>query len=75
MALGKFKKALKDYEAIYKVEPRNQDAKQKRDACAKEVKKRSFLEAISHDHSKKPITDLINLETMGTFTLGIIQFF
>ena len=67
MALGKYKKALRDYEAICRVHPKDLDAGKRRDECKKIVKRVAFEEAISVEHSKKHITEKINLDTIGQY--------
>lgn len=64
MALGKFQKALRDYEAVCNVHPNDVDAKHRRDECRKHVRRIAFEKAISVDHNRKPITDKIDLNTM-----------
>lgn len=64
MALGKFKPALKDYEAVVKVKPKDADAKTKFTECSKIVKRQAFEKAIACDEVKKIISESIHLETM-----------
>lgn len=65
MSLGKFKLALKDFEAVTRARPNDKDAKLKFTECGKIVKKKAFEKAISVDDSKKSIADLIDLEQMA----------
>ena len=65
MSLGKFKLALKDYEAVMKARPSDRDAKLKFTECNKIVKKLAFEKAIAVDENKKSIADSINLEVMS----------
>ncbi|XP_016842872.1 serine/threonine-protein phosphatase 5 [Nasonia vitripennis] len=64
MSLGKFKLALKDYEAVMKARPNDKDAKAKFTECNKIVKKLAFEKAIAVEENKKSIADSINLEAM-----------
>ncbi|XP_049812956.1 serine/threonine-protein phosphatase 5 [Schistocerca nitens] len=64
MSLGKFKLALKDFEAVTKARPNDEDAKAKYAQCNKMVKKIAFEKAIAVDHGKKSIADTIELENM-----------
>lgn len=65
MSLGKFKLALKDYEAVTKARPNDKDAKLKYSECNKIVKKMAFERAIAVDDTKKNIADTIQLENMA----------
>ncbi|CAB0031866.1 unnamed protein product [Trichogramma brassicae] len=65
MSLGKFKIALKDYETVMKVRPKDQDAKMKYTECNKIVKKIAFEKAIAVEENKKSIADTINLDIMS----------
>ncbi|KAG8223861.1 hypothetical protein J437_LFUL005424 [Ladona fulva] len=64
MSLGKFKLALKDFEAVTRARPNDKDAKLKFTECGKIVKKIAFEKAISVDDTKKSIADSINLDQM-----------
>ncbi|CAD5112205.1 DgyrCDS1439 [Dimorphilus gyrociliatus] len=63
MALGKFKLALKDFEAVSNAKPNDRDAKAKYKECDKIVKRIAFEKAISVEE-KQSIADKINIETM-----------
>lgn len=63
MSLGKFKLALRDYEAVYKAQPNNADAKTKFTECNKIVKRLAFEKAISVD--SKSVAETINFENMS----------
>nr|CAG4643841.1 EOG090X03S1 [Lepidurus arcticus] len=65
MALGKYKLALKDYEAVSKARPNDKDARLKYTECNKIVKKEAFEKAISVDSVKKSIADSIDIENMA----------
>ncbi|XP_046401818.1 serine/threonine-protein phosphatase 5 [Ischnura elegans] len=65
MSLGKFKLALKDFEAVTKARPNDKDAKLKFSECAKIVKKIAFERAIAVDDSKKCVADSIDLDKMA----------
>ena len=65
MALGKFKLALKDFEAVKKAKPRDPDALAKYNACSKIVTQQAFEKAIAVESFKKNIAETIDLATMG----------
>ena len=65
MALGKFKLALKDFEAVKKAKPRDPDAIAKFNACNKIVTQQAFERAIAVESSKKNVAETIDLSTMG----------
>lgn len=66
MALGKFKAALKDFETVVKVRPKDSDAKSKLTECNKICKRMAFEKAIAVDDAviKRPISESINLDVM-----------
>ncbi|CAI8006991.1 Serine/threonine-protein phosphatase 5 [Geodia barretti] len=64
MALGKFKKALTDFEAVKKARPKDQDAVNKYNQCNKIVHQQAFAKAIAVESSKKSVAESINLDTM-----------
>ncbi|KAG1681761.1 Serine/threonine-protein phosphatase 5 [Nymphon striatum] len=64
MALGKFKLALRDYEAVSKARPNDKDAKMKYQECKNIVKRQAFEKAISVDECVISIADSINLDQM-----------
>ncbi|CAG0881622.1 unnamed protein product [Cyprideis torosa] len=59
MALGKFKLALKDFDTVVRVVPRDKDAKTKQRECDKIVKRMAFEKAIAVDTTEKPMSDSI----------------
>ena len=63
MALGKFKLALKDFEAVKRARPRDSDALAKFTECNKIVKQMAFAKAIAVE--QKNVTETIKWETMG----------
>ena len=65
MALGKFKLALKDFEAVKRVRPRDKDALAKYTECNKVVRQMAFEKAIAVESSRKKPSQTIDLETMG----------
>ncbi|CAL8081137.1 unnamed protein product [Orchesella dallaii] len=65
MALGKFKQALKDFEAVVNARPTDKDAKIKHQECNKIVRKMAFEKAIAVDDTKKAIVDSIDIEAMA----------
>ncbi|KAK2183872.1 hypothetical protein NP493_293g02024 [Ridgeia piscesae] len=65
MALGKFKLALRDFEAVMKARPGDKDAQAKYTECSKIVRRLAFEKAIAVDDGKKSIADQINLESMS----------
>ncbi|KAG8195712.1 hypothetical protein JTE90_002975 [Oedothorax gibbosus] len=64
MSLGKFKQALKDFNAVTLARPNDRDAKTKFLECSKIVKRIAFENAISVEETKKSVADSLNLETM-----------
>ena len=64
MALGKFKLALKDFEAVKRAKPRDRDAVAKYTECSKIVKQQAFAKAIAVESSKS-VSKTIQLETIG----------
>uniref|UniRef100_A0A914V914 protein-serine/threonine phosphatase n=3 Tax=Plectus sambesii TaxID=2011161 RepID=A0A914V914_9BILA len=64
MALGKFKMALRDYEAVSKALPRDVDAKKKFDECQKIVRRIAFEKAIAVDHDQKSVAEQIDVEAI-----------
>ncbi|KAK7598121.1 hypothetical protein V9T40_006356 [Parthenolecanium corni] len=62
MSLGKFKQALRNFEAVTKAKPNDKDAKLKFSECSKIVKKLAFEKAISV--SDKSISDIIDFESI-----------
>lgn len=65
MALGKFKQALKDFEAVVQARPSDKDAKIKHSECQKIVRKLAFEKAIAVDSDKKAIVDTIDVDSMA----------
>ncbi|BET00288.1 Hypothetical protein NTJ_13104 [Nesidiocoris tenuis] len=63
LALGKYKQALRDYEAVHKSCPRDEDAKRKFNECSKLVKKIAFEKAIAVEGSRSAF-ESVNLEAM-----------
>ncbi|XP_060555643.1 serine/threonine-protein phosphatase 5-like [Ruditapes philippinarum] len=85
MALGKFKLALKDFEAVVKVRPNDKDAKAKYTECNKIVKMNAFAKAIAVNDTKS-VAESLDLESMtiedeyngprlenGNVTLSFVQ--
>lgn len=68
MALGKFRLALTDFEAVTKAHPNDRDARSKYTECNKIVKRIAFEKAISFEASKKSIADQINIDAMSKET-------
>ncbi|KAI1285321.1 Serine/threonine-protein phosphatase 5 [Halotydeus destructor] len=64
MAMGKFKEALKDFETVVKVRPKDPDAKSKFQECNKIVKRIAFEKAISVDEVKRSVSASINVDQM-----------
>lgn len=64
MALGKTKLALKDYEAVFKAKPNDQDAKLKFNECNKIVRQQAFERAIAVDVVKKAVSETIDVEAI-----------
>lgn len=65
MALGKFKLALKDFEAVMKSHPKDKDARLKYNDCNKIVTRIAFEKAISVEDKKKSTSDHIDVTAMG----------
>lgn len=68
MSLGKFKKALTDFEFVAKRCPNDKDAAMKYSACYKLIKKQAFEKAISNDVPEKTLAEIhSDLELIGEF--------
>lgn len=66
MSLGKFKKALSDFELVAKRRPNDKDAAMKFNECNKLVKKQAFEKAISNDVPEKTLAEVhSDLESIG----------
>lgn len=66
MSLGKFKKALTDFEFVAKRRPNDKDAAMKYTECNKLVKKQAFEKAISNDALDKTLAEIhSDLESIG----------
>jgi serine/threonine-protein phosphatase 5 len=65
MAMGKFKLALKDFETVKKVRPRDKDALSKYTECNKIVRQIAFEKAISVQSSRKKPSETVDLDTLG----------
>lgn len=63
MALSKYKLALKDYEAINKVEPNNSDSQKKYKECLKLTKKSAFEKAISIKGKKSDLFESFDIDS------------
>jgi len=64
MALGKFKLALKDFEAVKRARPRDSDAVSKYTECSKIVKQQAFARAIAVESSKKSVAENMDPDSM-----------
>ena len=64
MALGKFKLALRDFEAVKRARPRDRDAITKYTECNKIVKQQAFARAIAVER-EKTVAETIDLESIG----------
>ncbi|XP_031629038.1 serine/threonine-protein phosphatase 5 [Contarinia nasturtii] len=58
MSLGKFKKALSDFEFVAKRKPHDKDAAMKYTECNKLVRKQAFEKAISSDVQEKTLAEI-----------------
>lgn len=68
MSLGKFKKALTDFEFVAKRRPNDRDAAMKYTECNKLVRKQAFEKAISSDVPEKTLAEIhSDLESIGTY--------
>lgn len=65
MTMGKFKLALKDFEAVKRVRPRDKDAQMKYDECNKIVRQLAFEKAIAVDSTRKKPSETVDIESMG----------
>lgn len=66
MSLGKFKKALSDFEFVAKRRPNDRDAAMKYTECNKLVRKQAFEKAISNDVPEKTLAEIhSDLESIG----------
>jgi len=66
MSLGKFKLALRDFEAVKKARPSDKDAQFKFLECSKIVKQKAFERAIAFDDpTAKPMSETVNIETIS----------
>lgn len=66
MSLGKFKKALTDFEFVAKRRPNDRDAAMKFTECNKLVRKQAFEKAISNDVPEKTLAEIhSDLESIG----------
>uniref|UniRef100_A0A0K8S361 protein-serine/threonine phosphatase n=1 Tax=Lygus hesperus TaxID=30085 RepID=A0A0K8S361_LYGHE len=63
LALGKYKLALRDYEAVHKATPGDVDAKKKFLECSKLVKKIAFEKAIAVEDTRSAF-EQVNLDSM-----------
>jgi len=63
MALGKFKDALKQFQAVVKAKPKSKVAKQKLKECKKIVQRERFQRAIASEHTK-PASEAFDLKSM-----------
>ncbi len=66
MSLGKFRDALKDFEAVKRAKPHDKDALNKYNECNKIVRQIAFEKAIAVEAaSKKKASETIDLDTIG----------
>ena len=65
MALGKFKQALKDFEAVKKARPQDKDALSKYTECNRIVRQLAFEKAISVEDSSKKPSETIDLDSIS----------
>ena len=72
MALGKFKLALKDFEAVKKVRPRDKDALAKYAQCNKVVRQIAFEKAIAVESSLKSVSETIDVDSMSKCLVGVV---
>ena len=64
MALGKFKLALRDFEAVKKARPKDPDAAAKFNECSKIVRQQAFARAIAGEPDKN-VSETIDLKSIG----------
>lgn len=73
MSLGKFKKALADFEFVAKLRPNDKNAQLKFTECNKLVKKQAFEKAISNDVPEKTLAEVhSDLESIGMYAQNLI---
>ncbi|XP_021945606.1 serine/threonine-protein phosphatase 5 [Folsomia candida] len=65
MSLGKFKQALKDFEAVVTARPNDKDAQHKFSECGKIVRKIAFEKAIAVDENKKCVAESVDIEAIA----------
>jgi serine/threonine-protein phosphatase 5 len=63
LAMCKFKEALPDFKHVIKLKPKDKDARQKYDECAKAIKTAAFEAAIMTEQTK-PVSETINLDSI-----------
>lgn len=76
MSLGKFKKALADFEFVAKLRPNDKNAQLKYTECNKLVKKQAFEKAISNDVPEKTLAEVhSDLESIGIYAQNLKKWF
>ena len=64
MALGKLKMALKDFQAVTSISPKDQDAKNKLKACEKAIVQEAFKKAIVSDSDNGSVEENIDFDSI-----------
>ncbi|CAN0897351.1 Serine/threonine-protein phosphatase 5 [Linum grandiflorum] len=67
LALGKYKQALKDFQQVKKISPKDPDAAKKLKECEKAVQKLKFEEAIAAPEAeRRSVAESIDFRSIGT---------
>ena len=72
MALGKFKLALKDFEAVKRAKPKDSDAITKYNECNKIVRQRAFAKAIAVE--TRSAVESVHYETLSKCDCSVTSF-
>lgn len=67
LALGHYKKALRDFKQVVRMKPRDKDAAAKLKVCEKLVREAAFAMAIESEQNK-PMSETIDLESICKFS-------
>ena len=69
MALGKFKLALKDFEAVKRAKPKDSDAITKYNECNKIVRQKAFAKAIAVE--TRSAIESVHYETLSKYMITV----
>ena len=67
-ALGKLKESLKDFKAVVKIVPKDQDALKKVKACEKAIREKAFNEAIEVENAPEPTIDFDSIIVESSYS-------